>query len=124
MSEDGAEVKIYYLSNTDSDSGIAVTWKDVTAVITDSVTAGIAFTDVTAALADSGTAGVAFASAPAQLLDMSIDQGLNRLIRVTKDMNEIAWCHAFKFEFTSSTSNKGFKPIMWGVQSAKVRTDI
>ncbi|MFA9409512.1 MAG: hypothetical protein ACERKJ_11870, partial [Candidatus Dadabacteria bacterium] len=124
LSESGATVKIYYQANTDADSGIAATFLDITAARADSATAGLAFMDITAALADSDTAGLAFFSQPGELLDMSVDKGLNRLIRITKDMNETAWCHAFKFEFTSSSSNKGFKPIMWGVQSSKIRTDI
>jgi len=123
LTEDGASVSIYYLSNTDSDSGIALMWTDVTTSIADSGDAGLAFADVTASLTDSGDAGLAYMSAPAELLDMSVDQGLNRLIRVTKDMNEIAWAHSFKFEFTSSSSNKGFKPIMWGYQATKIRLD-
>ncbi len=123
LTESGAEVKIYYQANTDSDSGVAVSWIDITALLADSGDAGITFTDVVASLTDSGDAGVSFASSPAELLDMSVDQGLNRLIRVTKDMNQIAWCHSFKFEFTSSSSNKGFTPIMWGTQSLKIRLD-
>jgi len=123
LAEDGASVKIYYMANTNSDSGVAITFVDVTAVRADSATEGLSFYDMIASLTDSGTAGLSFYSPPAELLDMSIDQGLNRLIRVTKDMNETAWCHAFKFEFTSSSSSKGFEPIMWGVQTSRIRTD-
>lgn len=123
LTETGASVKLYYQSDTNASSGVSVTWVDVTALLADSGTAGLAFTDATALITDSGTAGVSFVSAPAELLDMSIGQGSNRLVRMTKDMNEIAWMHSFTFEFTSSQSAKGFIPVMWGIQYSKIRLD-
>jgi hypothetical protein len=125
--ESGATVKIFYLANTDSDSGIALTWNDVTASIANSNTAGVTFQDVTTAYSYGNgvtpVAGLAWSSASATLLDMSVDQGLNRLIRTTKALNQTNWAHAFKFEFTSASAGNLFKPIMWGYEWLPVRKE-
>lgn len=123
LEESGASVSIFYQKNTDSDAGVALTWQDVTALRSNSSTAGLAWTDAGATITNSGTAGLSFFSAPAELMDMSIDQGLNRVIRQTKAMNEVAWSHAFKFQFSSTESAK-FTPIMWGYQWLLVRRDL
>lgn len=123
LEETGASVDIYYQGNTNSDSGLSITWIDVVATMAHSGNAGVSFVDVVAAIADSGTDGVAFASAPADTLDMSVASGLNRVVKITKDMNKTGWSHAFRFSFTSSESNKGFQPLMWGIQSQRVRLE-
>jgi len=123
LTEDGATIGIFYYKDTAGDSGLAFSFADVTADISNTSVAGIAFTDVTAAISNTGNAGLSFASAPVSALDMSLVNEYERVVRVTKDMNEIGWAHAFKFEFTSSESNKGFQPLMWGTQSLKVRTE-
>jgi len=116
-----AAVSIFYRKDTDTDSGLSIAWSDVTA--DKAVTAaGLAFTDVIPSLSDDGVAGVSFSSAPASSLDMTTAVGSNRLVKVTKDMNEIAWSHSFQFKFESATDK--FEPIMWGIQSSKIRTEM
>ena len=121
--EVGATVNFYYLANTDDDGGLSVTYRDMTGVMANSASAGLVFTDVTAAMANSGAAGVVWASQPATTLDLGITSGLNRLMRTTLALNQTAWCHSFKFEFSSSETTKGMQPIMWGIQFEVVRKD-
>ena len=121
LTESGASISIDYYSDTSPDAGVSIIWQDVTAAYADSATAGLTWTDVTAALADSGTAGLTFYSVAAELFDMS--SGADRLVRLTRSMNNTAWAHSIKFEFSSTESAKGFVPIFWGVQTSLVRLD-
>jgi len=123
VTESGATVDFYYTSNTDDSGGLSVTYRDVSATLSNSGNTGVSFVDVTSTLADSGNAGVIYTSQAASTLDLSVTSGLNRIIRSTLSMNQTAWCHSFKFEFTSSQTEKGMVPIMWGVNYEIVRKD-
>jgi len=123
VTESGATVDFYYTSDTDDSGGLSVTYRDVSTILSNSGNAGVSFVDVTSALADSGNAGVIYTSQAANTLDLSVTSGLNRIIRSTLSMNQTAWCHSFKFEFTSSQTEKGMVPIMWGIQFEVVRKD-
>jgi len=113
LSEEDASVNIFYSRNTDADAGLTVTWENTDDTL---------FTDVTSAMTDSGEAGVSWATPPAITLNMNVDVGNNRLVKGTKALNETAWAHSFKFEFTSALSAK-FTPVMWGYQWLFVRKD-
>jgi hypothetical protein len=122
--ETDAQIGYSYYQDTDYDGGYSVRWQDVTTLLANSSTAGVAFTDVTAAKANSGTAGVTWKSAAArQVMDVALTSGLNRLMRHTQPTNHVGWCHAFQFEFSSASTLKGMQPIMWGVQWEFVRKD-
>ena len=121
--ETDANVEFYYYGNTDDDGGLSVRFQDTTTTLANSGAAGLTFVDVTATLANSGDAGVSWSSQVAQLLDLSITSGLNRLMRKTEPLNQTGWCHSFKFLFTSSETQKGMQPIMWGIQWEYVRKD-
>jgi len=123
LSESGASLDLYYSGDTSSGGGLTADFTDVTANISYNGNAGGAFVDVTSSVSNTSTEGVSFVSAPADTLDMSVGEGLNRTVRITKDMNQISWCHSFRFAFTSSSSNKGFQPLMWGMQSQNIRID-
>jgi len=120
--DSSASVSIFYRKDTDTDSGLSITWSDITAAKSDTSVAGVAFVDVVPSLSDTSVSGVSFSSAPVSSLDMSELTGSNRLVKITRDMNEIAWSHSFKFEFTSSDAT--FKPVLWGIQSSKIRTEM
>lgn len=122
--ESGAVANLYYLKNTNADSGLSVQFADVSATMADSGSAGMNFADVTAAMSDSGDAGINWAPVPAVTLALTLSTGLKRLVRNTQNLNQEAWAHSFKFTFSSSTSGKGFMPIGWGFQWEHVRTDI
>jgi hypothetical protein len=62
-------------------------------------------------------------SAAAAVLDLSMNVGLNRIIRLITDMNEKGWAHSFEFEVTTTDVNKGFQPIVWGIQYRVERKD-
>lgn len=46
-----------------------------------------------------------------------------RVIRSTAPVNLLAWTHALRFEVTTDDTEKGFQPIIWGVEYLKERRD-
>lgn len=62
-------------------------------------------------------------SAAAAVLDLSLNVGLERVVRLIKDMNETGWAHAFEFEVETTDVNKGWQPIVWGIQYRVERKD-
>jgi hypothetical protein len=124
LQESDAQVDITFLQDTSTASATSFNFQDVTADIANSGTAGFAFTDVTASLANSGTAGFSWSTETSSGYSLGASEGLNRLVRKTLDLNQTAWAHAIKFDFSSSEAGKGFEPIMWGIQWQPVRKDI
>jgi hypothetical protein len=59
----------------------------------------------------------------AATVDLDLDVGLQRLIRVIQDLNRTGWAHAFEFTVTTTDINKGFQPILWGTQYRVERKD-
>jgi hypothetical protein len=62
-------------------------------------------------------------SAAAAVLDLSLNVGLERVVRLIQDMNERGWAHSFEFEVTTIDVNKGWQPIVWGIQYRVERKD-
>jgi hypothetical protein len=62
-------------------------------------------------------------SAAAAVLDLSLNVGLDRVVRLIKDMNETGWAHSFEFEVSTDDVNKGWQPIVWGIQYRVERKD-
>lgn len=62
-------------------------------------------------------------SAAAAVLDLSLNVGLDRVVRLIKDMNETGWAHSFEFEVATSDVSKGWQPIVWGIQYRIERKD-
>ena len=123
LSESDAEIELIYTKDTNEELGTSVTFWDVLITNTVSATAGVAWTDITDTDALSGNAGVSWESAPTAKLELTIGEGLDRLVRTTENFNETGWCHNFKFQFTSNETPKGIQPIGWGVQWELVRKD-
>ena len=59
------------------------------------------------------------------LLDISGGSTGNRgrIIRSTQPVNLLGWIHGLRFEMTSTDTEKGFQPIMWGVEYLRERRD-
>jgi hypothetical protein len=124
IEESNAEVNLYYYKDTDSSSGVVISFLDIGTVQSNAGNAGIAFLDITAARSYEGNAGIAFLEASASTFDLSIDQGNKRLIRNTQRLNREAWAHSIKWVMTSSATAKGFQPIGWGYQYYWRRKDV
>lgn len=124
IDESGATAYMRYYANTDDDGGVSVVFRDVTAARSNSGNAGVSFVDVTASISNSGDAGVSFYSPAAANIDLTINTGLNRVIRQTNNLNQEAWCHSITWEFSTTQTGKGLQPIGWGIQWERVRDDI
>jgi len=81
----------------------------------------VSFVDMDAA--SDGTYEVQWQSAVAAVLNLSMDVGLDRVVRLIQDMNEKGWAHAFEFEVATNDVNKGWQPIVWGIQYRVERKD-
>jgi hypothetical protein len=123
LTGDDTTVNVYYHPDTENASGVSTTFQDVTASNSNSGTIGVSFEDVDAADANSGTEGVTWGSAPVAVLDLSVNKGLQRLIRTTVPLNYTKWSHGFTFEFISDEAGNQYKPIMWGYEWYYVRKD-
>jgi hypothetical protein len=62
-------------------------------------------------------------SAAAAVLDLSMNVGLDRVVRLIQDMNEKGWAHSFEFEVATDDVDKGWQPIIWGIQYRVERKD-
>jgi hypothetical protein len=62
-------------------------------------------------------------SAAAAVLDLSLNVGLDRVVRLIQDMNEKGWAHSFEFEVATDDVDKGWQPIVWGIQYRIERKD-
>jgi hypothetical protein len=70
-----------------------------------------------------GTNETQWQSAAAAVLDLSLNVGLDRVVRLIQDMNERGWAHSFQFEVTTNDVDKGWQPIVWGIQYRVERKD-
>jgi len=119
--EEDATVKFFYTADTDGDGGLNITFRNAIANLTSSRTDGVMFTDVSASMTSSGEVGSEWASQPSITFDLGSTSGLGRLMRKVLPLNQTAWCHSLKFEFTTTETLKGLQPIMWGIQYEVVR---
>ncbi len=124
IEETGADVNLYYYKDTDTSSGVVMSFLDITATQSNAGNAGIAFLDITTSESNGGNAGIAFLEASSSTFDLSVDQGTRRLIRTTNRLNREAWAHSIKWVMTSSDTAKGFQPIGWGYQWYWRRKDV
>jgi hypothetical protein len=112
------ELSIFYYTNTNINPGSGVAFYDANAPN------GVAvnFTNVLAttyAAAD----GVSFYEPISSTVDLNIDVGLNRVIKIIDDQNRTGWAHAFQFKITTDDVAKAFQPIAWGIQYRISRKD-
>lgn len=121
-SENDTDVVYNSYVDTNSSSGLLVSFVDLETTFADSGDAGVEFADADASSTDSGAAGFIWNETSSDTIDIS-QSGNTRIVRSTNILNQVGWCHSFKFFFSSATSAKGFQPIMWGVQFDVTRKD-
>ena len=66
--------------------------------------------------ADGATSGTS-------VLTPDLTTGSNRIARSTSAENLLAWVHGFLFSVTMDDNQKGFQPLVWGVEYQKDRRD-
>jgi hypothetical protein len=103
-------LEVNYFTDTDLNAGSGVIFEDGNAASGIFIT----WTD---------TDGVEWASATSATVNLDLDVGLQRLIRVIQDLNRTGWAHAFEFTVTTSDITKGFQPVLWGTQYRINRKD-
>lgn len=99
MAESGVSLAFSYYTDTTADSGAKVTWTDQAA--------GVTWLDQ--------TAGVTWAAAVTATASLSLT-GTQRVIEYIKDLNRVGWSHALQLEVETSSTEKGFEPIAWGLR--------
>jgi hypothetical protein len=103
-------LEVNYYTNTNLNAGSGVLFEDGNA----SSGIYVSWTD---------TDGVTWTSATSATIDLDLDVGLQRLIRVVQDLNRTGWSHAFEFTVTTSDVTKGFQPVLWGTRYRIERKD-
>jgi hypothetical protein len=114
--DESATLNIRYYGDTAAESGVGVTF--MTASLAASTAGGneVSFTDST-------DNNVSWATPTSTTIDVSLATGLQRLIRKITNLNRTGWAHAFEFDVTTSSSRKGFQPVLWGVRYQITRKD-
>jgi hypothetical protein len=114
--DESATLNIRYYGDTAEDSGVGVTF--ITAALAATAAGGnaVSFTDST-------DNNVSWATPTSSTVDVSLATGLQRLIRKITNLNRTGWAHAFEFDVTTDSSNKGFQPVLWGVRYQITRKD-
>jgi hypothetical protein len=64
-----------------------------------------------------------WSSASAGIIDLSLNIGQTRIIRLIQDLNTQGWVHAWEFVVTTTDALKGWQPLVWGVQFYVSRKD-
>ena len=70
-----------------------------------------------------GTNETEWTSAVGAVLDLSMNVGLDRIVRLIQDLNEKGWAHSFEFVVATTDVSKGWQPIVWGIQYRVERKD-
>jgi hypothetical protein len=116
VTETNARVIVSYYPDTEIPTGADFTFGSVNASLSNGGNVGMSWEDVTIALSNSGQAGVSWPQSNVLDIDLSLDLGLKRIARDTAAINKTAWCHSFRFEFSSTTTGKGLQPMYWGYE--------
>jgi len=103
--DEAHDLNVYYYKDTELDAGTGLIWQD---------TDDFVWTN---------TDDFEWGSASLLDFDLSLAETLTELVRDTKDLNLIAWAHGFALEVSTTTTNRAFIPIMWGVQYEFARDD-
>lgn len=94
------DMEVFHYADTDTSAGGAAVFRDQSD--------GVSWVDQ--------SDGVSFVSAASSTLDLSLGGLTERLTKVVTPMNKLAWAHAFQFKVTTSETEKGFQPILWGIR--------
>jgi len=62
-------------------------------------------------------------SAASETINLTLNIGQTRIIRLIKDLNEQGWVHAWEFSVTTTDAVKGWQPLFWGIQYYVSRKD-
>lgn len=109
-------LNINYYSNA-ADAGANVLFEDSDA----SSGIYVDFTDMDVDL--DGVNETEWTSSAAAVLNLSLNVGLDRLVRLVDDMNSSGWAHSFEFEVETDDVDKGWQPVIWGLQYRIERKD-
>jgi hypothetical protein len=99
-------LNVFHMPDGDAEEGIPTEWQDTS----------------TNTWKDTDTTWAQAGGSPDITLNLS--SGNERITRSTRAVNLLGWTHAFKFEVDTSDSDKGFRPIGWGIQWYYSRDDL
>jgi len=99
------DLKLSYYADTNMSEGTDFVWADTSAFV---------WTD---------TDDFIWSSAGLGSLELSLAEGMYRLVRTTGILDILGWAHGFGFQLTTDDSAKGFQPIAWGMEYSFVRKD-
>jgi len=103
--------------NNAAESGSNVIWQDSNSASGINVD----FTDMD--VDSDGVNETQWESASTATIDLSLNVGQTRIIRLIQDLNTQGWVHAYEFTTTTTDAIKGWQPLMWGVQFRVERKD-
>lgn len=72
---------------------------------------------------EDGESETLWASAAEAVLELNLDVGTDRLVRLIQDLNQLGWSHSFEFIVSTTDVKKGWKPIAWGIRYRVERKD-
>jgi hypothetical protein len=96
---------IYYFPDTDDQGTDAINFRDIVD--------GVTFTEID--LNNTGEADVAWAEASTLSIDLSLTT-VERVAKVVRPLNKLAWTHGFSFSMETANTIKGFQPLAWGIR--------
>jgi hypothetical protein len=103
--------------NNASETGSSVSWED--SDLGEGV--NVDFTDMDVDL--DAVNETEWASASVGTVNLSLNVGQTRIIRLIQDLNTQGWVHSFEFKTTTTDAVKGWQPLIWGVQFRPERKD-
>jgi hypothetical protein len=103
-------LNITYFGDTDVNPGQSLNWIDTDL----SIGYEFDFED---------TVDFVWDNAISSTMDLTLDVGLQRIVRKIVDLNYLAFAHAFELEVTTSDVEGGLQPIVWGVEFRVERKD-
>lgn len=111
--DEDATMKVYHFPDTSEDFGQELIWADQD------------YDTTWAKEFDTGNGvDTIFSGATETAVSLSATGQTERLTRSTSPMNKLAWAHGFGFELATNSTNKGFKPVYWGVRWEYARHDL
>lgn len=119
-------LNIYYYADTEESPGQSYDFEDADASVGIAYSHADTYTQSPGLDSDAAvttTEAYVFSGAVTTTIDLTLDVGLQRVIRKTLDLNYLAFAHAFKFEVTTDDVQAGFQPVVWGIRFRTERKD-
>jgi hypothetical protein len=95
------DLEVYHYSDTDEEQGENAVFVDQSD--------GLTFVDQ--------SDGITFENATASTVNLGLGGATERLTKVVTPMNKLAWTHGFSFRVTTTTTTKGWQPVLWGLRA-------